>query len=82
MISKTRQTIQSTYVGEWMLEMLKWKVYFRKYWLEMLIPSLTMIVFLAFAFFIGLMIVLSIIPVYLGNISVAKTRFIQTSMID
>ncbi len=58
------------------------KVYFRKYRMQILIPSFTMMIFLAFAFFISSMIVLSIIPLYLGDISVAKTSFIQTSRID
>lgn len=48
----------------------------------MLIPSLTMLVFIGFAFFMGSMIILSIIPLYMGNNSVEKTLFIRTSMIN
>jgi hypothetical protein len=58
-----------------------YRIICRKYWLQMLIPSLTMIVFIGFAFFMGLMIVLSMIPLYIGDNSVPKTSFIQTSMI-
>ncbi len=46
----------------------------------MLMPSLTMLLFVGFAFLMGSMIVLSIIPLYTQNNSVEKTRFIQTSM--
>ncbi len=48
----------------------------------MIMPSLTMIVFIGFAFLMGFTIVLSIIPLYIENKSVEKTSFIQTSMID
>lgn len=47
----------------------------------MIIPSLTSLVFIGFAFLIASVIVLSIIPLYIGNRSVPKTRFILTSMI-
>jgi hypothetical protein len=62
------------------LDVLK-KMSCRKDWIQMLIPSLTMIAFIGFAFCMALMIVVSIIPLYIGNNSVEKTRFIQTSMI-
>ena len=44
--------------------------------------SLVAFFFTGFAFLIGSMIVLSIIPLYIEKRSVAKTSFILTSMID
>jgi len=40
-----------------------------------------MILFIGFAFLMGSMIVLSIIPIYIADQSVPRTSFIQTSMI-
>jgi len=52
----------------------------RKSSLELFLPSITMCAFLAFAFFMGIMIVLSMIPLYIPNQSVEKTIFIRTSV--
>lgn len=60
----------------------QWRNMFRKDRMQMFIPIFTVMVFLGFALLIGLVIVLSIIPIYLENISVEKTRFILTSKIE
>ncbi|CAF4073136.1 unnamed protein product [Adineta steineri] len=51
-----------------------------KYWLQMMIPSLTMFIFIGFAFCMASMIVLSIIPIYIENKSVEKTNFVLTTV--
>ncbi|CAF3166198.1 unnamed protein product [Rotaria sp. Silwood2] len=52
----------------------------RKYWLQIIMPSLRTFVFIGFAFLMASMIVLSIIPLYIENKSVPKTRFILTTV--
>ncbi|CAF3547027.1 unnamed protein product [Rotaria sp. Silwood1] len=52
----------------------------RKYWLQIIMPSLTTFVFIGFAFLIASIIVLSLIPLYIENKSVPKTRFILTTV--
>ncbi|CAF1217740.1 unnamed protein product [Adineta steineri] len=51
-----------------------------KYWLQMMIPSLTMFIFIGFAFCMASMIILSIIPIYIENKSVEKTNFVLTTV--
>ncbi len=47
----------------------------------MMMPSVTMFVFIGFALLMASMIVLSIIPIYIENKSIEKTSYILTSMI-
>ncbi|UJR26537.1 hypothetical protein I4U23_007860 [Adineta vaga] len=51
-----------------------------KSYLQMILPSLTMFGFLSFALLMASMIILSIIPLYLDNQSMERTRFILTTV--